>query len=233
MDHTGIALLDIIFFAMVAGFLILRLRSVLGRRNSDENNAERWRPRTSQQPAPSAARPGEPLPDNVKRFPDRAPVADATPAPPGSVEAGIAAIKTADAGFDPKGFQQGARGAFEMILTAFAQGDADALKPLLGDEVYRSFSGAIRQRKEAKQTLSTTMIGIKSAEIVAAALQGRDAVVTVKFVSEQVNATRDAEGAVIDGDATRVDTLTDVWTFSRNTRARDPNWLLVQTSDQH
>ncbi|MBL8697491.1 MAG: Tim44 domain-containing protein [Alphaproteobacteria bacterium] len=232
MDHTGIALLDIIFFAMVAGFLILRLRSVLGRRNGDENS-ERWRPRTSQTPAPGAPRSAEPLPDNVTRFPDRAPGTEAPAAAPGTVEAGIAAIRSADPSFDPKSFQQGARAAFEMILGAFAQGDADALRPLLGDEVYRSFSGAIRDRKEAKQTLATTMIGIKSAEIVAAALQGRDAVVTVKFVSEQVNVTRDAAGAVIEGDPNRVETLTDVWTFSRNTRARDPNWLLVQTSDQH
>lgn len=232
MDQTGIALLDILFFAMVAGFLILRLRSVLGKRNGDEN-AERWRPRPTQNPVPGAPRSAEPLPENVTRFPDRAAAPDAPPPAPGTVEAGVAAIKSADASFDPKSFQQGARAAFEMILGAFAQGDTDALKPLLGDDVFRSFSTAIQERKAAKHTLATTMIGIKSAEIVAAALQGRDAVVTVKFVSEQVNVTRDAAGAVVDGDPNRVETLTDVWTFSRNTRNRDPNWLLVQTGDQH
>ncbi|MBM3523019.1 MAG: Tim44 domain-containing protein [Alphaproteobacteria bacterium] len=231
MDHTGIALLDIVFFAMVAGFLILRLRSVLGRRSGDEN-AERWRPRSSQNPA-GGTRPAEPVADNVTRFPDRTAAADTPPPAPGTVEAGIAAIRSADAGFDAKGFQQGARGAFEMILNAFARGDADALRPLLGDDVFRSFSGAIKARGEAKQTLATTLIGIKSAEIIDAALKGREAVVTVKFVTEQVNVTRDAAGAVVDGDPNRVEALTDLWTFSRNTRSRDPNWLLVQTSEQN
>lgn len=234
MDQTGIAFLDIIFFAMVAGFLILRLRSVLGRRTGDDaNNAERWR---SQKPAAgNAPRTAEPLPENVARFPDRtAPAASDEPAPePGTVEAGIAAIKTADPSFDGKGFQQGAHGAFEMIVASFAQGDAAALRPLLADPVYDSFSAAIRERQAAKQTLSTTLIGIKSAEIVEARLQGRDAFVTIRFVSEQVNVTRDAAGAVVDGDPNKVETITDVWTFTRNTRARDPNWFLIQTATSH
>lgn len=233
MDQTGIAFLDIIFFAMVAGFLILRLRSVLGRRTGDDaNNAERWR---SQKPAPGAPRTAEPLPENVARFPDRSGTAAAEgPEPePGTVEAGVAAIRTADPSFDAKGFEQGARGAFEMIVASFAQGDAAALRPLLADPVYDSFSTAIRERQAEKQTLSTTLIGIKSAEIVEARLQGRDAFVTIRFVTEQVNVTRDAAGAVVDGDPNKVETITDVWTFTRNTRARDPNWFLVQTATSH
>lgn len=229
MDQTGIAFLDIIFFAMVAGFLILRLRSVLGRRTGDEN-AERWKPhRPGQAP--------EQLPDNVTRFPDRTasqdPVdqADAPPPPaPGSVEAGIAAIRSADPAFDPAIFVQGARGAFEMIVAAFAQGDSAALRPLLADAVNDSFVQAIRDRQARRWTLATTLIGIRSADIVEAALRGRDAVVTVKFVSEQVNATRDADGQVVEGDPNKVETVTDIWTFSRNTRARDPNWFLAETA---
>jgi predicted lipid-binding transport protein (Tim44 family) len=233
MDQAGIAILDIIFFAMVAGFLILRLRSVLGRRTGDDaNNAERWR---SQKPASGAPRGTEPLPENVARFPDRtAPAAPEGPAPaPGSVEAGVLEIRAADPSFDPDGFQQGARGAFEMIVQAFAQGDAPALRPLLADPVYDSFSAAIRERQAAKQTLSTTLIGIKSADIVEAKMQARDAFVTIRFVSEQVNVTRDAAGEVVDGDPNKVETITDVWTFTRNTRARDPNWFLVQTATSH
>jgi predicted lipid-binding transport protein (Tim44 family) len=233
MDQAGIAFLDIIFFAMVAGFLILRLRSVLGRRSGDDaNNPERWR---SQKPAPGAPRGSEPLPENVARFPDRtAPAAPEGPAPaPGSVEAGVAEIRAADGSFDGDGFQQGARGAFEMIVQAFAQGETDALRPLLADPVYESFSAAIRERQAARQTLSTTLIGIKTAEIVEARMQGRDAFVTIRFVTEQVNVTRDAAGEVVDGDPNKVETITDVWTFTRNTRARDPNWFLVQTATSH
>lgn len=233
MDQTGIAFLDIIFFAMVAGFLILRLRSVLGRRTGDDaNNAERWR---SQKPPASAQRGAEPLPENVARFPERnAPAAPEGPPPaPGTVEAGVLAIKAADPSFDAAGFQQGARGAFEMIVSAYAQGDAAALRPLLADPVYDSFSAAIRDRQAQKHTLSTTLIGIKSADMVEARLTGRDAFVTIKFVSEQVNVTRDEAGTVVDGDPNKVETITDVWTFTRNTRARDPNWFLIQTDASH
>lgn len=228
MDQTGVAFLDIIFFAMVAGFLILRLRSVLGRRTGDEN-PERWRPqKPDQAPAPT------PLPDNVTRFPDRAnaPAAEApaTPPAPGSVEAGVAAIRTADPAFDPTLFVQGARGAFEMIVAAFAQGDSAALRPLLADAVNDSFTQAIRDRQSRRWTLATTLIGIRSADIVEAELRGHDAMVTVKFVSEQVNATRDADGQVVEGDPNKVETITDIWTFTRNTRARDPNWFLAETA---
>ncbi len=236
MDQTGIAFLDIIFFAMVAGFLILRLRSVLGRRTGEEK-PERWRPQTGKPPAAGAPRPGEPAGDNVTPFPDRAAAPTATeeaPAPaPGSIEAGVAAIKAVDPAFDAKGFEGGARAAFEMIVTAFAQADTANLRPLLADPVFESFSAAIRERVAAKQVLTTTLIGIKTANIIDAKLQGRDAIVTVRFVTEQVNVTRNADGAVVDGDPNRVESITDTWTFSRSTRGRDPNWLLIQTAAQH
>ncbi len=234
MDQTGIAFLDIIFFAMVAGFLILRLRSVLGRRSGEEK-PERWRSQTGKPPAPGASRAGEAAGDNVTPFPERAaaPATAEQPPLPGSIEAGVAAIKAVDSAFDPNGFEAGARAAFEMIVAAFAQADTANLRPLLADPVFESFSAAIRERVAAKHTLTTTLIGIKSATIIDAKLQGRDAMVTVRFVTEQVNVTRDAGGAVVDGDPNRVESITDTWTFSRNTRGRDPNWLLIQTAAQH
>jgi predicted lipid-binding transport protein (Tim44 family) len=117
-----------------------------------------------------------------------------------------------------------------MIVAAFAQGDAASLRPLLADSVNDSFAQAIRDRQARRWTLSTTLIGIRTAEIIDARMQGRDAFVTVKFVSEQVNATRDADGAVVEGDPNKVETITDLWTFTRNTRARDPNWFLAETA---
>jgi predicted lipid-binding transport protein (Tim44 family) len=95
--------------------------------------------------------------------------------------------------------------------------------------VFERFKAAIDQRRKAGETLSTTLVGIKSAEIIEASLQDRTASTTVKFVSEQVNVTTDAAGKVVDGDASQVTTVTDIWTFARNTRMRDPNWSLVAT----
>ncbi|MBI1244620.1 MAG: Tim44/TimA family putative adaptor protein [Alphaproteobacteria bacterium] len=228
------AIMDILLFAAVAAFLILRLRSILGRRTGAEDS-ERWRARPPERTLDRADK----VSDNVTPFPGaNRPTIDVTP---GEVEAPVAGdpvlqrgfdeIRRADPSFAPAEFAQGARGAFEMIVASFAQGDTDTLKPLLAPEVYEGFARAIRERVAAKNTLETTLVGIRSADIVAASMQGRFANVTVKFVSEQVIATRDADGKVIDGDATKVNVLTDQWTFARDTRSRDPNWALVRTEE--
>jgi predicted lipid-binding transport protein (Tim44 family) len=233
MGDSSFQFFDIIFFAMVAAFLVLRLRSVLGKRTGTEN-PERWRARPPVQPRgdqPPAR------PDNVTPLPPRngaPPVEVLAPAAPSTpLEAGVTQIKLADPSFDPRGFVSGAKQAFEMIVGAFAQGDSAALRPLLSDEVYDNFVSDIRRRQQAKQTLETTLVGIKSAEIIEAKMDGRSAVVTMKFVSEQINVTRDAAGQTVDGDPSHVMTVVDVWTFSRNTRSRDPNWQLVATATQN
>jgi len=229
MLGEGFAFFDIIFFAMVAAFLVLRLRNVLGRRTGNE----RPPPREGFPPKPRDA--NEPLPDNVTRLPPREGDIEgkATPAaadkPP--LEAGVTQIRMADPGFDPRGFVGGARQAFEMIVAAFAAGDTATLRPLLADDVFDNFAEAIRERQKAKHQLSTTLVAIREAEIVGARLEGRTAFVTVRFVTEQINVTRDADGAVVEGDPERATQVTDVWTFSRNTRSTDPNWALVETSD--
>jgi predicted lipid-binding transport protein (Tim44 family) len=228
----GLAFFDIIFFALVAGFLILRLRSVLGKRTGQENR-ERWSPRLPSRdgtPPRAAERPAN-SPDNVTPLPNRGPAA--TGATPSSLEVALSQIKVADPAFDPDQFAGGARAAFEMVVTAYAHGDTAALRPLLADDVYENFSAAIKGRQDAKQTLETTLISIKSAELLEARMDGRTAFVTVKFVSEQVNVTRNAAGEIVEGDPNRVAAVTDVWTFARNTRASDPNWALVQTSESH
>ena len=118
-----------------------------------------------------------------------------------------------------------------MIVGAYAQGDTATLRPLLADEVYENFAAAIKARQQAKQTLETTLVGVKSADIIEARMDNRTAIVTVKFVSDQINVTRDAAGTAVDGDPQQIAAVTDVWSFARNTRSRDPNWLLVATSE--
>lgn len=228
----GFAFIDIILFAMIAAFLVLRLRSVIGRRTGHQSR-----------PADGlSARGAEADADaNVIELPDRsaagaaeaqggedaaAGLADADPDP---LADGLAEVRRADPGFDIEEFVAGARTAFVMVVNAFATVDTGALRELLDDEVYANFEDAIQRRQAAAETLETEVVGIKSAEPVAAAARGRTAWVTVRFVSEQVNVTRDAEGAAIDGDPGQVSEVTDLWTFARNTRSRDPNWKLVET----
>jgi predicted lipid-binding transport protein (Tim44 family) len=233
MNGSGLQLIDIILLAVVAGFLILRLRSVLGRRTGHE---ERTDPMAAFR---NAERRGERREDEdtVVRFPEReganADTAGIRRADlPGDVtplDKGLAAIRQADSAFNPQEFVSGGRMAFEMILMAYAKGELKSLRPLLANEVFEEFAGAIREREQAGEQLETTLVGIKQAEIAEAELQGKTAFVTVKFVSEQINVTRDKAGQVIDGGDKRVETITDLWTFARNTRSRDPNWTLVAT----
>jgi len=233
---------DIVLFALVAIFVILRLRSVLGSRDGHEGSYEdRFKTKNDDvQPRDALGRPLE-TDDNVIDLPgarrDDGDYGVEAPAEPvderfgyeGPVGEGIKAIREVDRGFNPKEFLEGGRYAFEMILNAYAAGDLKTLKSLLSSEVYGGFAQAIDDRKANDQTLQETLVGIKSAELVEAYLDGRDVTLTVKFVSEQISALMDADGTVIDGDPTKVITATDFWTFSRSTKSRNPNWTLVGT----
>ena len=216
---------SIVFFAIVVLFLVFRLRSVLGRRTGQERYRDPFARRSATPPPARSPMPGAPADG-------RGPVIEgtATPVPESApVSAGLAKLKAADRSFDERAFLKGARGAFEIIVNAFAAGDTTALKPLLSGEVYSSFANAIQQRLAAKETHETNLMTIKEADLVEAGVEGNNAFVTVKFVSDQVNVTRAADGTVIDGDPDRVVEKTDFWTFNRDVRARDPNWQLVAT----
>ena len=222
----GFQFLDIILFAMVAAFLVLRLRSVLGRRTGNEDR-QRDMSVQGQRETDNEANVIE-LADRTDPTDDGEDLARDTNSDDVLVT-GITEIRLADPKFDANEFQGGASSAFEMIVHAFATADSGTLRSLLSEEVAANFQHAIEERLESGETLETTVISIKSADMIEAEMRGRHAAVTMKFVSEQVNVTRDTEGRVIEGDPNQVTEITDIWTFSRNTRARDPNWKLIET----
>lgn len=213
--------LDLIFLALVAGFLVYRLRNVLGRRDGYE-----------QKPDELAGR--RPAEDNVvdltkARQADAAEIVETGSVADRTVAAGLVQIQTADPNFDPEGFLKGATGAFEMIVGAFAEGRVEDIRPFLGTEVYAQFAQAVTDREAAGEKVETQVVSIKKATISDAAMKGRDAVVSVEFVTEQVNVVRDKDDKVVDGDPNAIVTLTDVWTFARDVRSADPNWKLMVT----
>ena len=211
---------DIILFAMVAVFLALRLRSVLGRRTGHERRRD------------SMIRQAEPTGDKVISLGQRGVVAPPPPTtepPADAVAAGLERIRGADPGFDPAEFLQGARGAFEIIVAAFAAGDKAKLRPLLADEVYAPFSAAIDERNAARETLETRILALKRLDIAEADVVGQIARVTLKLVSDQINVVRAHDGSIVDGDPEKPTEKTDFWSFARDTRSSDPNWLLVAT----
>lgn len=209
--------IDIILFAGVAIFLALRLRSVLGRRTGTERPPAMGPMRDNPGPV-VVPRPGGKVIDLVPNRPQ-------TP-----LQAGLAQIQSADPGFRAEPFIEGARHAFEMIVKAFAGGDTATLRPLVSDDVYDSFTEVIRQRLAAKETVDTKIVRMQDPEILEARLEGRTAQLVVKFVSAQVSVTRSGNGQIVEGDPERQAEHVDVWTFARNVRSSDPNWVLVATT---
>jgi predicted lipid-binding transport protein (Tim44 family) len=226
--------LGTILFIVAAAVIFYQLRSVLGRRTGNE--------RPPHDPY-TAARKRETDPaqgsENVVSLPRKPKSAEATAesyaaidalAKPGTeVNTGLRAIRDADPAFDAKGFVEGAKMAYEMIVSAFAEGDRKSLKNLLSKEVYEGFVAAIGEREQRNEKIQSSFVGINKADIVGAEMKGSEAHVTMRIVSELISATRDAAGEVIDGDPEAVAEVKDVWTFSRDTRSRDPNWKLVAT----
>jgi predicted lipid-binding transport protein (Tim44 family) len=224
----GFAYIDILFFAMVAAFIALRLRSVLGRRTGHERRRSSGFGNTRSNGAT----------DNVVALPDRSgPAAEAEAGiadlADGEVKAGLSQIRLADQRFDLRHFLSGARAAFETIVEAYSAGDKEALRPLLADAVFNGFAGAIDQRRAAGQTLETQLIAIRAADVVEAGMQGSNARIAVRVTSEQVNVVRDGEGNVVDGDPAAAEEVVDIWTFERDTKSSDPNWILVETRTPH
>ncbi len=226
MDNN---LVIIVLLAATAGFLLLRLRSILGTRTGFEDPNRHARRGAASGPAPGSED------DNVVPIPRRDDDDDsdifAVAEPDSDLGRSLKAIKDADPTFNVRTFIDGSKAAYEMLLTAFETGDRDTLRPFLSDEVYEAFVGAMDQRDERGVTVEMRFIGFRSAEPIEAtfAPDTQMAEVTMRFVSEVVSTSRNAQGDVIEGDPQAVQKVTDVWTFARNVSANDPNWILVAT----
>lgn len=227
---------------VVAVVAILKLRSVLGRRTGDEE--ARYQQRTKAREAaeraasekvvalPRRGREEEPPAQRPQPVPTAADIeAKFKAASSGNTEVqdGLLQIFRADPSFDPEPFMKGAKQAYEMIVTAFAEGNRRILKDLLSREVFEGFSAAIADRESRGEIVDQSFVGINRAEFVEAEMKQSRALVTIRFVSQLISATRDKGGAVITGDPQRITEVTDVWTFARDVTSRNPNWQLIAT----
>ncbi len=207
--------IDLILFAMIAAFLVLRLRSILGRRQGFE--------RTNLRNAAAARLMTGKVVDAVAE-----PVAPSRALPEASSPAGqaFARMQMVDRGFSAQRFLDGAEAAFRMIVDAYAGGDRVTLRPLLSDEMYQAFEGAIAARAAAGETQRTEIRAVQSATITSATLAGRVADIAVRFVSDQVNMVTARDGAPVTG-TDAVTEISDDWTFQRDLGQPDPAWRLV------
>jgi predicted lipid-binding transport protein (Tim44 family) len=226
-----------IIFLALAVFIFARLRSVLGQRTGRERPP--YDPYSTRDAKPAVSR------DKVVTLPGRSGESGPKPeietasaagerwagiAEQGSpVAGGLDAIVKADSEFDVRHFLSGAKAAYEMIVTAFAEADRKTLKDLLAKDVYDGFAAAIAERESRGERMESRFVAIDKAEITAAELKGRSAQITVRFVSQLVSVTRNRSGEVVDGSPDRVTDVTDIWTFARDAGSRNPNWKLIAT----
>jgi predicted lipid-binding transport protein (Tim44 family) len=220
----------------VAIFVLFRLRQVLGSRTGTEKSPlqraqQQAKPANDEKVVPLRPTP-PPAPDldSDRRALKLQAEIDQLSRGNAEVATGLKAIADADPGFSPKSFLEGAKSAYEMIVTAFAAGDRKTLRNLLEKDVYDGFERAIADREAAGRTVDFTFVGLPKIEISDADYDKRDVRVAVKFTAEVVQATRDKDGTLIEGNADQVQTIADEWTFARNPKSRDPNWKLVATN---
>ncbi len=203
----------LILFGMIALFLVLRLRSILGKRQGFEGVPEIGARRPS---APVLEGRAEPPPPSPRKMPDAA-------SPTGQA---LAAMRAIDRHFDGATFLSGAEGAFRLIVTSFANGDRDKLRPLLTADTYAAFEAAISARQAAGQTQRTEIRSILEAGVDDASLQGSLAHITVRFVSHQITLTTASDGTIVSG-ADAVTELVDIWSFERDLKGSAPVWRLA------
>lgn len=225
---------------VVAVFVLFRLRSVLGTRTGTERPpvdrsrstpAEKKAANTDDSVVPIRPRPTDaPELDDGRRA--RKIEAEIEQAAAGNPELaqGLRAVVAADPEFTPKSFLEGAKQAYEMVVTGFAEGDRTTLKNLLEKDVYDSFARAIGEREAAGHKNEFTFVGLPKVAIVGAEYDKKNVLITVDFHAEVVSAIRDKDGTLVDGNADQVQTIADEWTFARNPKSRDPNWKVVTTS---
>lgn len=217
---TGGPILFIVLLAMVAGFLALRLYSVLGKRTGHEQPL----------PKPAEERVAMPQPQRpVDQPADLREPAQRLMEP--AAERGVRAIIDADTRFDAAQFLTGARSAYSMILDAYWKGDRETLTWLVEDDVREGFDAAIADREAAGHVLDNRVVAIENAVITDARVESGVAEITVRFDADIAAVTRDKEGNVVAGSLSDAVQTHDIWTFSRRLRSDDPNWKLSETDE--
>ncbi len=214
---------SLIVFAALAIFVVWKLRSVLGVR-VDREEAPPAQFRAPLRPAPL---PGAPPAEEVGSAAPEERWKGVVDRGAAAAEPGLDAIAAADPRFDGRGFLDGARRAYEMIVSAFAKGDRDTLRPLLSKEVFDGFAGEIARREQAGETMETAIVAIDSALVEAARAAPRLNEITVRFTVRLMSIRKDKAGETIEGGHTTP--VEELWTFARDPRAADPNWKLVAT----
>ena len=218
---------DIIILALIAGFILLRLRSILGDKVGNDDPGYFHKPLSlvPDKQEPIVQLDEKSLKPKLREEPDAylsglngGPVADA-----------LVSIKAKDPQFTATHFLEGAKAAFEMVFDAFAKGDKQTLKMLLSDAIFQHFSSDITAREAMEHKTEHTLVSVKAQDITQASLIGNAAHLTVHFVSEQVTVVRNKSGVIVEGNPSDISKVDDQWTFERDVTSKSPNWKVIET----
>jgi predicted lipid-binding transport protein (Tim44 family) len=237
MDNNGLDIVSVIFLG-IAVVIFLYLRSILGSRTGNERP---YNPDTSDQTQSKRDDNVVSMPTHHRENREQAPeqpevdideqirkyAEDET-----VLSTGLHEIANADKNVDPEQFMQGAERAYEMIITAFSEGDKRTLKKLLAKDVLTGFTAAIDERESKGHSMSTQFIGFDKATMLEAEIENKQSEITVKFKSSLIRTVYGSEGEIIEGDEKEIDKVTDIWTFARAANGRDPNWKLIATESE-
>lgn len=221
----GIPYADIIILALVAGFILLRLRSILGQNDGIDfsNSPPKEKPSKETTIVQLLDKAVKPKPKEEEADTMLSTITDSV------VSDALKKIKEKDTQFSASEFISGARRAFEMVFDAFVKGDKETLKMLLSDALYSHFSGEIDAHKSDSEKTETTLVSILTSDIQQAELSGTMARIVVKFTSEQVTVVRNDKQEIIGGDASMLQHIEDEWVFERDVSSKSPNWKIIET----
>ena len=216
-------IIQLLVLAGIAVFLILRLRGVLGTREGFEKPAVT-------RPEPTS-RIGRPEFDVIDGGPDLD-ITDHVEEGSSSAKA-LAAMKRVDPSFNVSEFLGGARGAYEMILMAFENGDLDSIVPFISEDVYEAFASVVDERQRQGLKVDANFIGISDMTLAAATFDEvtKEGEISVRFKAEMTSVVRDGAGNVVEGSDKEIKRMKDTWTFARKMDSDDPNWRLVATGE--
>ena len=223
---NNIPYIDILILAMIAVFIINRLRNVLGKKTGNEQDiVEKFsRNKTNFKESPpdqiTKDKTGE-----TKKPRDIFFHQDPT------INSNLRKIHKLDNNFESESFLNGSKKAFEFIIKNYSEENLESIKSLLSKNIFNDFDTQIKKRIKNSQNQDIVIIGIKDAEIVSADLRSSNATISVKFSSEQVHVLKDPKGKVIEGDSNQILTINEDWTFSKNMKNKDPNWALEKIEE--
>lgn len=240
---------DLIIYAIVAAVLVFWLRSVLGTRNGEER--QRDNPFAADQDNKRSTRESpldrdaddrgtvidlpsyrtDKAPDDLSMRVTKTTLRSRVRVEP-AAEAGLRRIGQSLSGFTLDKFMEGAEGAFELIVTAFARGDTATLRGLLTPPVFNDFEAAIRERATRGETVETRVEAVRAMDVVVAQQTGSRMTITVRFTAQEVCLIRNAAGTIIAGEVDKPSTMIDLWTFERDAQANTPIWYLAETRDE-